>query len=78
MKILAVSLLSIAAIVFIGACDGHTFKETQVLHEKYQDHGHGHSDHHAEGGEHKAEAGHGAAKDGHAAPAAEHGEKKAH
>lgn len=70
MKILAVSLLSIAAIVFIGACDGHTFKETQVLHEKYQDHGHG--DHHAEGGEHKAEASHGAA------PAAEHGEKKAH
>lgn len=75
MKILATSLLSLAAVLLIGACDSRPWKETQVLHEKYQKH----DGHHAEGAEHKAEAGHGAAaKEGHGAPAAEHGEKKAH
>jgi len=65
MKTLATCLLAIAAVTLIGACDSHPWSETKVLHEKFQEHGHGG---HAEAGEHHSEG---------AAPA-EHGEKKAH
>jgi hypothetical protein len=71
MKLFAVSLFSLAAVLFLGACDSHPFEETKVLHAKFQDHGH-----HAEGGEHKTEGGHKAegshgeaAKEGHKAEA---------
>ena len=58
-------LLSLAAVAFSSSsCDKHTWKETQVLHEKYGEHGH-------------AGAGHGEAKDSHAAPAAGHEQKPA-
>jgi uncharacterized lipoprotein len=62
MKTFATCLLAIAAVTLIGACDSHEWSKTQVLHEKYQEHGHG--------GEHGAAAEHGAAPG--------HGEKPAH
>ena len=59
------ALFSLAAIAFnSSSCDKHTWKETQVLHEKY--------------GEHAGnKGGHGEAKDAHAAPAAGHEAKPA-
>lgn len=54
------ALLSLAAVAFASSsCDKHTWKETQVLQEKYSEHGH-------------AGAEHGEAKGEHAAPAAGH------
>ena len=53
------ALLSLAAAITSSSCDQHSWKETQVLHEKFGEHG-------------KAEGGHGEAKDAHAAPAAGH------
>jgi hypothetical protein len=66
MKTFATCLLAIAAVTLIGACDKHEWSKTKVLHEKFQEHGHGE---HGDAGDHKTE---GAAKDEH------HGEKKAH
>ena len=57
-RILALLSLAVAAIC-ISSCDGHTWKETQVLHEKYGEHG-------------KTEGGHEGAREEHAAPAAGH------
>ena len=57
-RILALLSLVVAAVSF-SSCDKHSWKETQVLHEKYGEHG-------------KAEGGHEGAKDEHAAPAAGH------
>jgi hypothetical protein len=60
-RILALLSLAVAAISF-SSCDKHSWKDTQVLHEKYSGHG-------------KADGGHEGAKEGHAAPAAGHGAK---
>ena len=51
MKTIATYLLAIAAVTLIGACDSHEWSQTKVLHEKFQEHGHG--------GEHGAAAAHG-------------------
>lgn len=49
------ALLSLAVVAFsFSSCDQHSWKETQVLHESYGEHG-------------KGAAEHGEAKDGHAA-----------
>ena len=57
------ALLNLAAIAFASSsCDKHTWKETQVLQEKYGEHGH-------------TGAEHGEAKGEHAAPAAGHDAK---
>lgn len=59
-------LITLAAAAFsISSCDKHSWKETQVLQEKYSGHGAAHGGGHAE------------SKDSHAAPAAGHGEKPA-
>lgn len=70
MKFTASLLLSAAALLFLGACDKHSFDETKVLHAKYQEHGHG-----AAHDTHAAPA-HGDEKAAHAVPHGE--EKKAH
>lgn len=61
-RILAFLSLPAVAISF-SSCDQHSWKETQVLHEKFE---HG-----------KAEGGHGEAKDAHASPTAGHEAKPA-
>ncbi len=54
------ALLSLAAAaVSFSSCDQHSWKETQVLHEKYGPHG-------------KADGAHDASKTEHAAPAPGH------
>jgi len=51
-------LLCAAAFIFASvSCDKHSWKQTQVLHEKYQKHGEGHGDAHAK------EAAHGEKKE---------------
>jgi hypothetical protein len=51
-------LFCAAAFIFASvSCGKHSWKETQVLHEKYQKHGEGHGDAHAK------ETGHGEKKD---------------
>ena len=57
-RILALLSLATAAVSF-SSCDKHSWKDTQVLHEKYGEHG-------------KAGGGHEGAREGHAAPAAGH------
>ncbi|MCB1099465.1 MAG: hypothetical protein KDN22_28095 [Verrucomicrobiae bacterium] len=61
---------SLAAIVFLGACEQHSWEETKHLTQPHGDHAV-----HASGGEHESHA-----KDGHGAEAAvEHAaEKKEH
>lgn len=66
MKFTASLLLSAAAVLFLGACDKHSFDETKVLHSKFQDHGHGAShDTHAAPAHGEAKAPHGEEKKGH-------------
>ena len=50
MKTLTLTLIATAAVVFLGACDKHSFEKTKVLHEKYSEHGAGaaHEGGHAE------------------------------
>jgi hypothetical protein len=73
MKFTASLLLSAAAVLFLGACDKHSFDETKVLHAKFQEHGHG-----AAHDTHAAPA-HGEDKAAHGAAAAPNGdEKKSH
>jgi hypothetical protein len=69
MKFPATLLLSAAAIFVLGACGKHSFEETKVLHEKFQEHGHASHDEHAAPA-HGEKPAHGAEAD--------HGEKKAH
>ena len=60
-RFIALTAIALATV----SCDKHSWKETQVLHEKYSSHGaaaHGES--------------HGAAKDSHGTKAETHGEAK--
>ena len=66
MKFPVTLLLSAAAILVLGACGKHSFEETKVLHEKFQEHG---PDEHAAPA-HGEKSPHGAEAD--------NGEKKAH
>ena len=69
MKFPVTLLLSAAATLVLGACGKHSFEETKVLHEKFQEHGHASHDEHAAPA-HGEKPAHGAEAD--------HGEKKAH
>lgn len=52
-------LLCAATFIFASvSCDKHSWKETQVLHEKYQKHGEGHGDSHAKEEKHEEKKGH--------------------
>jgi hypothetical protein len=54
MKTFTLTLIATAAVLFLGACDKHSFEETKVLHEKYQEHpAAGHEDGHAEAAKHE-------------------------
>ncbi len=55
MKTLTLTLIATAAVVFLGACDKHSFEQTKVLHEKYSEHAAGaaHEGGHAEAPKHE-------------------------
>jgi len=58
MKTAPIFLCAAAFILASVSCDKHSFKETQVLHEKYQKHGEGHGDSHAKEEKHEAKKEH--------------------
>jgi hypothetical protein len=57
MKTASILLFAAAILCASTSCDKHSWKDTQVLHEKYQKHGEGHGDAHAK------ETGHGEKKE---------------
>ncbi len=58
MKATLAIVSAIAAAIILGACDGHTWKETKVLHDSSSEHaahGDAKAGEHGAGAEHKTE-----------------------